>query len=263
MQSKIQATLTTAPDNLLAEDSLFSSLMQLLDLDALVPTYSYWSPLEPLLDQANPAQFADGGSLENTGVASMLSYSDIRNIIAFINVETPLRRDKNNIVVVDDCLPPLFGYQPYQEGIGYVRYSLASPASEPVYQYNKVFEHSEFQVLLDGLWNASNNATTATIFSQTQLTTVPNPWFNVVGGTTVTVTWAYLNYATNWYESISDPLVRGLVDYEYVVHTFPNYNTLMTDLSARQINLLSNFTSWMVQDPANSEAFTNLYIQTS
>lgn len=160
--------------------------------------------------------------------------------------------------MVDDCLPPLFGYQPYVEGIGYVPYAGATNPSQPVFQYNQVFDSSDFSALLQGLWNASQNATAASTFSQT-LTTLENSWFNVAGGATVTVVWVYLNYANNWYNAISDGLVQDVVDWEYEVHSFPNYNTLKTDLTATQINLLSNFSSWMVQDPVNSAVFTALY----
>ncbi|HEX7239733.1 MAG TPA: hypothetical protein VF263_05680 [Longimicrobiaceae bacterium] len=159
---------------------------------------------------------------------------------------------------MDDCLPPLFGYQPYVEGIGYVPYAGATNPSQPVFQYNQVFDSSDFSALLQGLWNASQNATAASTFSQT-LTTLENSWFNVAGGATVTVVWVYLNYANNWYNAISDGLVQDVVDWEYEVHSFPNYNTLKTDLTATQINLLSNFSSWMVQDPVNSAVFTALY----
>jgi hypothetical protein len=51
--------------------------------------------------------------------------------------------------------------------------------------------------------------------------------------------------------------VRGLVDVEQVTYGFPNYSTFTTDLSATQINLLSNLTAWSVQ--ANAASFTALY----
>ena len=61
------------------------------DLQKLIPRYQYW----PVLDarptaQPAPTEFADGGNLENTGVAALLAYSDIDQIIAFINPMTVL-----------------------------------------------------------------------------------------------------------------------------------------------------------------------------
>ncbi|HEY6233744.1 MAG TPA: hypothetical protein VIW69_01410, partial [Candidatus Elarobacter sp.] len=55
------------------------------DLQALIPRYRYW-PVRNVsaAQQTPPTQFADGGSLENSGVASMLAYADIDNAIAFV-----------------------------------------------------------------------------------------------------------------------------------------------------------------------------------
>ena len=58
---------------------------------------------------------------------------------------------------------------------------------------------------------------------------------------------------------IADASVRTVVDQQHERSAFPNYNTLSTELTPTQINLLSNFSSWMVQDPANAAAFTALY----
>jgi hypothetical protein len=259
LHAKLEAAIAVSPAGPLAESDLHQSLRELAVLQSIVPKYQYWSPANPpTTDPVAESEFADGGSLENSGVASMLSYADIDNVIAFLNVETPLSQDDQGNIVVDDCLPPLFGYQPYVEGIGYVPYAGATDPDQPVFQYNQVFASSDFSALLQGLWNASNNATAASIFSQT-LTTLENSWFNVAGGATVTVVWVYLNYANNWYNAISDSYVKGVVDIEYEMYDFPNYNTLNTELSATQINLLSNFSSWMVQDPENAAVFTALY----
>ena len=259
LHAKLETAIAASPAGPLAESDLHQSLRELAILQSIVPKYQYWSPVNPpTTDPVTASEFADGGSLENTGLASMLSYADIDNVIAFLNVETPLSQDDQGNIVVDDCLPPLFGYQPYVEGIGYVPYAGATNPGQPVFQYNQVFASADFNALLQGLWNASNNATAASIFSQT-LTTLENSWFNVAGGATVTLVWVYLNYANNWYNAISDGYVQDAVDYEYEIYDFPNYNTLNTDLSATQINLLSNFSSWMVQDPDNSAVFTALY----
>jgi hypothetical protein len=259
MHGKLEAALAASPAGPLAQSDLHQSLRELAILQSIVPKYQYWSPVNPpVADNVAQSEFADGGSLENTGVASMLSYADIGNVIAFLNVQTALVKDDQGNVVVDDSLPPLFGYQPYLEGTGYAPYAGVKNPRQPVFQYNQVFDSADFTPLLQGLWNASQNATAAAIFSQT-LTTLKNGWFNVAGGATVTVVWVYLNYARNWHDSISDWLVRGVVDLEYDVYHFPNYHTLRTDLTATQVNLLSNLSSWMVQDPANSAVFTALY----
>ena len=260
LQARLEeAIVAAAAAEPLAEAPLYRSLRELAVLESIVPKYQYWSPMQPpVAERVLESEFADGGSLENSGVASMLSHTDIDNVIAFINVEIPLSRDAQGNIVVDDCLPPLFGYQPYVKGVGYVPYAGAANPSQPVFQYSQVFDSSAFAALLQGLWNASNNASRPAIFSQ-KLATRSNRWFNVAGGKTVTVVWSYLNYASDWYNALAERAVRWEVDYQYEVHDFPNYDTLNTQLSATQINLLSNFTAWMVQDSRSAGLFTALY----
>ena len=56
------------------------------DLQKLIPRYQYWpvGDAQPTV-RLTPSEFADGGNLENTGVAALLAYSDINRIVAFIN----------------------------------------------------------------------------------------------------------------------------------------------------------------------------------
>lgn len=57
----------------------------------LVPAYRYWPAANPPAGKTiNPTKFADGGSLENSGIAAMLAYGDIDNLIAFTNTSTPI-----------------------------------------------------------------------------------------------------------------------------------------------------------------------------
>lgn len=259
LRARLETAIAVSPAEPLVQSDLHRSLQELAALDSIVPQYQYWSPEKPPFQQpVAPSCFADGGSLENTGIAPMLSYKDIDNVIAFLNVETALHKDDYGVIVIDDCVPPLFGYQPYVEGAGYVPYANAANPNQPVFQYNQLFPADQFEALLLGLWNTSNHATNAAVFSQT-LTTVANHWFNVAGGKEVTVVWSYLNYANSWFQAIADDWVRAKVDYEYIMSRFPNYATLSPELSATQINLLANFASWAVQDPANASPFVALY----
>jgi hypothetical protein len=228
-----------------------------LELD---PFYQYWSPANPPAGEpVNSSFFADGGNLENTGVASMLSYSNITSIISFINVETPLSQGTANSINLDGSLPPLFGFQPYADSVpnGYAPYS--SGSTDPM-QINQIFPSSAFADLQQGLWKASGSGkhAGAAIYEQ-QLTTLANPWFGVPAGQQVKVLWVYLNYASNWYQSITDVLVKGAVDLDVTLFHFPNYSTLKTDLTSLQVHLLSNFASWCVQDPSNVASFTKMF----
>jgi hypothetical protein len=145
------------------------------DLQAIVPRYQYWPVLDPHPStRPMPSRFADGGNLENTGVAALLAYSDIDSVIAFVNPMTVMQRGAYGVadghggfipgtmLIVDACIPPLFGYQPYETGglgenDGYVPYGEGSSNKYPMYAKNQVFESAAFPALLHGLRAASGS----------------------------------------------------------------------------------------------------------
>lgn len=229
-------------------------------VEDLVPLYDYWSPAPvPVGQTVNPTHFTDGGSLENSGIAPTLAYSNVTTIIAFINSEQPLVQATGQPVQVDDAIPPLFGFQPFANG-GYAAYGPNqpnTPANAP-FQFSQVFPASAFDALLQGLWAASGSGqhSSAAIFTQ-NLTTVANSWFGVPANRNVTVVWVYLNYDSAWYDQIGDFAVKLAVDTTVALDSFPNYKTINTGLDAFEVNLLSNFTSWVVQ--TNAATFTNLF----
>ena len=220
-------------------------------LSDLVPGYRYWPVAKPPVGSTiNPTKFADGGSLENSGIAAMLAYGDIDNIIAFTNTSTPIIKDSSGIIVVDDSLPPLFGYQPYVAGSGYVLYQGASNPSNPLFQNSQVFPSLEFQSLLDNLWSASGGGSyhNAPMYSQ-PLTTVANPWFGVAANRNVTVLWVYLERVQAWYDELSPAVQNILGPFDSMMSDFPHYSTIFaTQLSPTEINLLANLTGWIVMN---------------
>ena len=234
-------------------------------LDSLVPAYQYW-PVPPASSgqpppPVTPVNFADGGSLENLGVASMLAYGDVDNLMVFANTETILAMDDIGNVVVDDSIPPLFGYQPYEKYLGYVPYpkDLTPKSKGWYYRFNTVFPSAAFQPLLTGLWEASGSGSYSAlpVFTQ-QLTTVANPWFGVAGNKQITVVWSYLESSSAWSDLLAYD-IQALVYLETKLYDFPHYNTLRTELSARQINLLANLVAWSVSNAGNAAQFTNLF----
>lgn len=266
-QALLQAELNTSinelrsPAGLLkAAPGLYQTATKLSILESIIPSYQYWSVVNPPLGETvAPTHFTDGGSLENSGVATALSYEDIDTVIAFLNTSTVLSQSwlHPEYVVLDDCVPPLFGYQPYHSFKGYQTYANNKDYKDPDYQFNQVFSSSDFAALQQGLWNASQTGGPA-VFAQT-LTTVANSWFGVQAGKQVTVLWVYLNYSPNWYDVLNEDL-HFTVDWEYETNSFPNYSTLSTELSATQINLLSNLTAWVLQESSSASAFTSLFI---
>jgi hypothetical protein len=257
---KARAFLATSPVAMQAVGTLSIGSI-LSDLQELIPEYDYWPVANAApLAQINPTRFADGGSLENTGINALLAYSDTDNIVVFLNTESALRKDTNGVIVVDSALPPLFGYQPYDAVSGYVLYAGATWISPEnlMFAQNQVFASAEFQKLLEGLWSASGSgsSTNSAIYKQT-LTVQPNIWFGVPGNKTVTVVWVYNNPVQRWYDELSPDVQAILRQPDF--QDFPNYSTLDTDLSATQINLLAHLTGWNVACPDNAALFQNLF----
>ncbi len=243
----------------------------------LVPRYRYWpvrdaSP-EPDLE---PTHFADGGSLENTGIGGLLAHREIDRIIAFVNSSSALGVAAKGVVdeaghevpgtriAISSQVPVLFGYQAYDDAAGYVLYDDIPDdqlrTSVVIFRHSHVFESTGFAELLKGLWSASGNESEPgsnqrpAIYRQT-LTTVPNPWFRVEGGRQVEVVWYYLNMVEDWRAELSDDIRAKVGSIEH----FPHYNTFSLQLDAVEVNLMSNLTAWSVGNDANAEAFVELF----
>ena len=83
-------------------------------------------------------------------------------------------------MIVDACIPPLFGYQPYEMGglganKGYVLYGEGPSARYPNMPTTRSLSSAAFPALLQGLWAASGRGTYArpAVFEQ-QLIVRPN-----------------------------------------------------------------------------------------
>jgi hypothetical protein len=256
---------------------VFATTVAFPDIASLIPTYPSW-PVGTSTTNTHPNTFADGGSLENTGLASLLAYSDIDSAIVCVNSDTPLAKGKRGIVddrggwiagtnvIVDEALPPLFGYQPYHPSHGYRPYLGYSPSPEDqIYANNQVFASSEFAGFLQGLWQAAESHGAASsqpaILSQ-QLTVQANTWFGVPARSQpMTIVWVYLNYVSEWTALFADNQpVKQVIAEEVAKHKFPHYNTLSTQLTATQINLLAHLSSWsMVSADKDTGVFSDLF----
>ena len=244
-------------------------------LKDLIPEYRYWpvKGAQPF-PGTQPSRFADGGSLENTGVAGLLAYQDVDNIIAFVNSSSPLAAADLGVfegstelpgtrVHIDGQIPPLFGYQPFQSGKGYVVYPVTGETKAfPQGRNSRVFEPARFADLLRGIWQASGSGanTGPAVFKQT-LTVQANSWFGIAGGKTVNVLWVYLNRVKGWYDLLSpqgQAILEPFTD-AMSFNKFPNYPTFSTDLNPTQVNLLASLTAWTVAGDPNKDLFLSMY----
>jgi hypothetical protein len=250
-------------------------------LQSIDPAYYYWSPARPaVVKNPQATRFADGGNLDNTGINGMLTYSDIDNLIAFVNSEVPMTTGQYGVsdgkggfipgtnVVVDECIPPLFGYQPYESGEidqvnkGYVLYAGATATDYPMYASNQVFPSSDFPVFLQQIWKNSGSGSNQSpaVYAQS-FQVLPNSWFGVGGGKTVTVVWSYLGAVASWQTQFQDkPAVAALIALAESQMHFPHYPTVETSLSATNVNLLAALTGWcVVSTDQTSKVFSGLF----
>ena len=232
-------------------------------LDGLIPAYQYWPVLNiPVNQTIGNTMFADGGSLDNSGVASVLAYNDVQNVIAFTNTSTPITLAKvknNDVIVIDDTLPPLFGYQPFVPDVGYQLYAGASNPVGPTFQNNQVFPSNAFQDLLNNLWSASGSGSyqNPPIYFQQNLALQANAWFNVKSGRSVNVLWVYLERCKTWYDLLPSSVQNLLGPFDNMVGNFPHYSVLDTELTPTEINLLANYTAWVIMNAQST--FTSLF----
>ncbi|MCP4213201.1 MAG: hypothetical protein GY765_01035 [bacterium] len=246
------------------------------DIKEIIPQFKYW-PVGDLEPEPGivPTRFADGGDLDNTGINATLCYSDVKNLIAFVNTSTPLKETEHGVidedgneiagsnVLVDSQVSILFGYQPYDKNSGYVLYREKGDGGEPgpfkkdiaspQYRYNQVFPADQFAVLLKGLKEATGPGLCKYGANYTQpLTTVENKWFGVAGGRDVKVLWVYNNFIESWYDQL-EPDVKKVVDKAKADAHFPSFSTFKTELSKSDVTLFSNLTCWNLTEGSKQE----------
>lgn len=197
--------------------------------ETIVPTYQYW-PLGSANTQPWRYLFADGGCLENTGIATLLSHG-VRNIIAFVNSQTPVQ---NGVEVAG-----LFG----QPSGSSEFCAVVSP--EP--RFCQIFNQSDLAPLVAGLRNANQHGPAMVL--QT-LRTVPNSNFGVPS-CEVRVLWVFNAWVDAWYNALQ-PDVQKAVDLQRTPFRFPYYDTILQlDLSPMQVNLLAHLACWSLQTNAS------------
>ena len=218
-------------------------------LDGLIPTYPYW-PVDGRSLPKNSVytyEFADGGSLENTGITSLLS-RNLPNIIAFVNGYAPLTKDDSGQIVMDSQIPLLFGIQPSAASLSYNEPKRKDVPNDDV-TFTKVFDSSYYDELAQGLYAANSDPYNGTAMYMQTLPVLPNANFGIKGNYEVRVLWVYNTWVGAWYDLLSDD-VALYADAESELG-FPGYNVLQLDLSARQVNLLANLSCWNVIDNTN------------
>jgi len=158
-------------------------------------------------------------------------------------------------IVVDGQMPPLFGYQPCENG-QYVPYDAGKNISKDSAWgvHNQVFPCEDFADFLSGIWSAAQGSKAPAIYQQTTRV-LENAWFGVAARDSLTCVWVYLNQATDWGAQLGTDIKQTLDGIE----NFPNYPTFNTELNASEINLLSSMTAWSVANDDNKSVFIDLF----
>ncbi len=212
-------------------------------IDHLLPEQNYWPPMATGTQQPSESfDFGDGGLLENYGIIPLVMRG-VQKIAVFINTEVKLNVSYDPTTTptgkdIDLSLPWLFG--------------MATEDSPP----NQIFPTADFATLVRAL-QAKKNAGQPLVARMTH-DVLPNPWWGVPGGGPVEVVWFYLDEVNSWKSQIGSDEVRFQLDLGDVgefAH-FPNYKTIdenplvpwsLTQLTARQVNLLADLTCWVVR----------------
>jgi hypothetical protein len=235
-----------------ASSSAFAAIFEKIKaLDGLLPEQNYWPPVA---NGAQPAaqlfDFGDGGNLENYGLLPLIMRG-VKKVILFINTETPLdtyydpTTNQAKEEDLDSNFPPLFGV-PVTSTFG---------GTQP--DYNKVFATADYAPLVQEM-QALKKSGQPIVVSKTH-TILPNPFWGIPGGGTIDILYVYLDKVESWKSQIKDDWVKlqlELGDAGEFAH-FPNYKTIdenpldpfsLTELTAKQVNLLADLTCWVVRN---------------
>ena len=158
-------------------------------------------------------------------------------------------------------LPVLFGYRPYQDGIGYELFGDLPDddlGSDRIFRHNQIFPAAAFADLLKGLRSAAadaDNLQAKPAIVKQEMAVIGNDWFGVAARPTVTILWLYLNDASQWREQ----LVKETASRVASIDDFPNYSTARTELDHVAVNAMSSFTAWCVANPESRHLVLDLF----
>lgn len=244
--------------------------------DLFVPAYHHVSPFAAA-GGGRRTSFADGGSIDNTGIAALLAYDDIDTILAFVNAPEPMeaadigaldergREIPGSRVLLSGQIPPLFGYQSHRAGIGYKLYSDGELPVRPESARSRVFEPAAFVELLRALWEASGNAADPgsnlrPAVAKLRLRVLRNDWFGVRGRggpgdenpEPITLVLVYTSRVRAFHDRLRAPVRIVLGDFSDPgsFTSFPHYPTPETHLDEVQVNLLAHHAAFTVTESA-------------
>lgn len=210
------------------------------EFKGMVPKYKYFPIKNRESVSAKTYRFADGGSLDNLGINAMLARG-LDRLLVGVNTESGVENKNFGVKLAYD-IPPLFGLQPYKEGVGYVPYKdNPTTGAYSLFKHNQVFPTEEFKPLADALWRKKDNGDPLVVKMTHKV--LPNSWFGVSGNTTVDILWMYNDITEAWWKRLSEE-VRLEIDVASL-NSFPHYNTItQLKLGPVEVNALAHMWCW-------------------
>eukprot|EP00039_Didymoeca_costata_P029836 m.26625 g.26625 ORF g.26625 m.26625 type:complete len:692 (-) comp7816_c0_seq1:193-2268(-) len=202
-------------------------------LHDFVPKANMWpwpgvGPNEKSAKGQRDMLLADGGSLDNSGVISLLR-RNVKNLLVLDCSADPIDQNGN--------LQPLFGI------------NLTSSSNLNLvygFSHNQVFNSSDYDSFINQMVTASETGSAA--IATATLTTVENSWWGIPAGNVLNLTWVNFNAPLDWLESLPTDTQNDLQEgINGSLANFPRFGTQSQFLlSAPQTNLLSQLTSYII-----------------
>jgi len=240
-------TSSTAYATMLYKQSKNNNVLKYIlpkDLTSLIPNYNI------LGDIVNStSKLADGGFSDNTGILS-LAARNVKHIIAFANIHNSIE-SKCQINIL-----PLFGI--FSENCN--KLDTLSPTGNFDVQifntedYEKYIKPQFSKTRIDG----------GPVFARHTLEVIQNEKNGVNGGYSVDILFIVLEPSRNFLDKLPDEIKKEITNvplksfkkHHGKFNKFPNYDVAfhnfekgMLYLSLSQINLLSSYTDWCLQQP--------------
>lgn len=202
-------------------------------------------------------RIGDGAFSDYLGILGLLSRG-VRYIICFNNTETSINNSKNNC---DNSLLSLFG-------LGKQSCLLSNPSLNNI----QVFDSKDYDSKVLHQFQNTYDIGGPT-FARTKLNVLPNKIYGIDGNYIVDILFIMLQPSRNFikelnidirkeitYNNLTSPEVHGeFNNFPNYLTFFQNLNKGVTSLTLPQINLLSSYTDWCLQQPELKKHIIEMY----
>jgi hypothetical protein len=203
-----------------------------------------------------PCRIGDGLTTDNLGILSLLS-RNVNRIICFANSNLRIFDDRGNVIKDSDgnelC------YRDIQDLFG-IQKNKNCDTDKFVNTQIQIFDSSEYYLVFEDFKKTFLKG--GPTFSRRSLNVIKNELYGVKGGYKVDILFLLLQPSLK-FNSLLPSDVKNEISKKY--SNFPNFKTLVDqplqgviNLTGFQINLLSSYTEWCIQQPELSKHIIEL-----